>query len=188
VNDTELLNSLRDALKVAVDWQWPISPRLSKEYIDWIDQERKPERRTSPCGIACTCKFNGYQHEASCPYTPVPGDADLRTAAKECAPGFSPCKIDDTIFWMGKDNQMHSYSQGIDAGSSQCTITLRDWKERYAADVYNAGFEGENMQRFWRCEHHPSAIDNWDVWREHCEHGCDKSELRPWDNGTHREP
>lgn len=55
-------------------------------------------------------------------------------------------------------------------------------------------------QGFWRCEHHPSAIENYFgrhsaglidgqmvptvLIQKHCEHGCDTNELRWWDNGT----
>jgi hypothetical protein len=70
----------------------------------------------------------------------------------------------------------------------------QDSREKMAADVLNQAFTGPNMQRLWRCVHHPSAIDNFNA--KHalaasdpgayvgCEHGCNMSELRWWDNGT----
>jgi len=45
-----------------------------------------------------------------------------------------------------------------------------------------------HRQRFWRCEHHLSAIDNWGDCHPFCEHGCHKSELRWFDNGTCKPP
>jgi hypothetical protein len=155
MNDTEILTSLQTAMRVAVRWQQPASPRLLGEWANWIDQERQPERRAP--------------------------DDDLRAAAKECAPGFAPCKIDDTIFWMGKDDQMHQSSPPHE----DLEWTDADRRNWY---IGTRGVQLSETQRFWRCEHHPSAIDNWDVWRGYCGHGCDKSELRSWDNGTHREP
>jgi hypothetical protein len=234
MNDTEILTSLQIAMRDSVRWQQPASPRLLGEWADWIDQERRPERRTPPCGLACTCTSPSGRHYGACPYAPVPGDADLRTVAKECAPGFAPCKIDDTIFWMGKDNQMHetiatihnhglldqwterSYTpvpssyigpeyidQRIADGAT--VVTQDDWRETYekiAARVYNEAFDVKltpigagtvtnwhETQRFWRCEHHPSAIDNYFAPKRFgCEHACEKTELRPWDNGTCKPP
>lgn len=41
------------------------------------------------------------------------------------------------------------------------------------------------FQPFWRCVHHPEAIHNWsDGEGSRCEHGCDKSDLRWYENGT----
>jgi hypothetical protein len=37
---------------------------------------------------------------------------------------------------------------------------------------------------YWRCIHHPSLIENMKDHRYVCEHGCHKSELRWYDNGT----
>jgi hypothetical protein len=136
MNDTEILTSLRDALKVAVDWQWPISPRLSKQYMDWIDRERQPERRTPEDGRS------GQDVVIKSPLLPEHQQDDLK--------------------WTDADR--------------------RSWF------IGTRGVQLSETQRFWRCEHHPSAIDNWDVWREYCEHGCDKSELRWSDNGTHVTP
>jgi hypothetical protein len=200
MNDTEVLNNLQAAMRIAVSWQQPASPRLLGEWADWIDQERRPERR-APCGIACTCTSPSGRHYGACPYAPVPGDADLRTVAKECAPGFAPCKIDDTIFWMGKDNQMHETTAKIHNHGS-----LDQWTERSYTPVPSSYIGPEYIdqriadgatvkvgntphQRFWRCEHHPSAIDNYFVHKRFgCEHACEKTELRPWDNGTCKPP
>lgn len=40
-------------------------------------------------------------------------------------------------------------------------------------------------QHYWRCEHYPSAIENF-FERHDCH--CRDSKLEPWHNGTHREP
>lgn len=55
------------------------------------------------------------------------------------------------------------------------------------------------FQHFWRCNHHPSCFENYYgresammhdgemipavIVQRHCEHGCDKNELRWHDNG-----
>lgn len=129
MNDTEILTSLQEAMRVAVRWQHPASPRLLDQWADWIDQERRPERRT-PVAQACI-------------------DAGL--------------------------SNYHTYTNG----TSFSDHTVR---EALAPRPYPP------IQRFWRCEHWPSAIDNWhahggrgESW---CEHGCEASELRSWDNGT----
>ena len=57
------------------------------------------------------------------------------------------------------------------------------WPFDWQSPVQKAFF-----QRTWRCEHHPSAIDNWGDCRPFCEHGCHKSELRWYDNGTCKPP
>lgn len=38
-------------------------------------------------------------------------------------------------------------------------------------------------QDFWRCKHHPSAINNYYIDRDYCGYGCEKNELRWFDNG-----
>jgi hypothetical protein len=43
-------------------------------------------------------------------------------------------------------------------------------------------------QDTFRCKHYPSAINNLRDGVEVCEHGCEKMELRWWDNGTHPAP
>lgn len=48
--------------------------------------------------------------------------------------------------------------------------------ERVPSECYYA-------QEFWRCKHHPSAINNWYDGETACGYGCEKSELRWFDNG-----
>jgi hypothetical protein len=43
--------------------------------------------------------------------------------------------------------------------------------------------KGTDMQQFWRCEHHPSALQNYQDEIEACVFGCHLNELRWWDNG-----
>jgi hypothetical protein len=43
-------------------------------------------------------------------------------------------------------------------------------------------------QLFWRCEHHPLAIDNFFAQRAECEWCCHTQELRWHHNGTHPTP
>lgn len=42
-------------------------------------------------------------------------------------------------------------------------------------------------EAFWRCEHMPSAIDNY-FSHNVCTHGCHRAELRWYDNGTCKPP
>jgi hypothetical protein len=42
-------------------------------------------------------------------------------------------------------------------------------------------------QRFWRCEHHPVAIDNFSEGTHICEWGCDLTKLEWHHNGTRQE-
>jgi hypothetical protein len=225
VSHKAALNWLLERMREYVIDQSPMAPAALKAAAEAAVKIAYPLRR-SPCGIACTCTSPSGRHYGACPYAPVPGDADLRTVAKECAPGFAPCKIDDTIFWMGKDNQMHETTAKIHNHGSLdqwaegsytpvpssyidpeyiyqriadgATVVMQDdWRDQIAARVYNEGFDvkltpigagtvtnGRETQRFWRCKHYPSAIDN-HFTHDACEHGCDKSELRWSDNGTH---
>lgn len=67
-----------------------------------------------------------------------------------------------------------------------------EWRERIAADILNRAFCNayRSPQNFWRCEHHPSLIENPSnvALVNGCEHGCDKNELRWFDNGTCKPP
>lgn len=44
------------------------------------------------------------------------------------------------------------------------------------------------FQYYWRCEHHPSAIENFFTNRETCEFECHKQPLRWHDSGFHQPP
>lgn len=43
-------------------------------------------------------------------------------------------------------------------------------------------------QQYWRCFHHPSAIDNFFEHRTKCEWECETQELQWWHHGDHPEP
>jgi hypothetical protein len=43
-------------------------------------------------------------------------------------------------------------------------------------------------QRYWRCAHHPSAIENFFDGRKECQWECHKQELHWYHNGTHPMP
>jgi hypothetical protein len=44
------------------------------------------------------------------------------------------------------------------------------------------------FQYFWRCAHHPSAIENFFDVRTMCDRGCHAERLRWHHNGTHQLP
>lgn len=44
------------------------------------------------------------------------------------------------------------------------------------------------FQKFWRCAHHTSAIQNFFEKRHECEWGCHEQELEWYHNGTHQTP
>jgi hypothetical protein len=43
-------------------------------------------------------------------------------------------------------------------------------------------------QHYWRCEHFPSAIENFFLKRTGCLHMCQSTKLESWHSGTHRAP
>lgn len=43
-------------------------------------------------------------------------------------------------------------------------------------------------QHFWRCAHHPSAIDNFFETRITCEWQCHETQLKSFDSGFHQRP
>ena len=85
-------------------------------------------------------------------------DIALRKVAKQCPPGYAPCSIDDHIYWVGEDGKLRTV----------------DWQ-----DI---------KQYFWRCEHHTSALENWHLGYIECGHGCEKTELKWYEGGTHVAP
>lgn len=46
----------------------------------------------------------------------------------------------------------------------------------------------QELQYFWRCAHHTSAIDNFFAGRGACERGCHLTPLQSSDSGYHRQP
>lgn len=48
MNDTYILDQIHDALKIAWDDNVPLGPIKCKSLVEWIDQERRPERREAP--------------------------------------------------------------------------------------------------------------------------------------------
>ena len=46
----------------------------------------------------------------------------------------------------------------------------------------------QRHQRYWRCAHHPSAIENFFEKRTLCEWDCHTQELMWFHNGTHPMP
>ena len=46
----------------------------------------------------------------------------------------------------------------------------------------------QKFQHYWRCKHHPSAIDNFFHSRTMCEWSCHAEELRWYHNGEHPLP
>lgn len=45
-----------------------------------------------------------------------------------------------------------------------------------------------DFQHYWRCAHHPSAIDNFFEKRATCEWQCHETPLRSHDSGIHQPP
>jgi hypothetical protein len=72
-----------------------------------------------------------------------------------------------------------NYSPGVEWGrnnpSPYQTFTL-------------TGMPQAPQQITWRCEHYPSALENFFDGRQQCEFNCNLSELRWNDNGTHPTP
>jgi hypothetical protein len=62
------------------------------------------------------------------------------------------------------------------------------WQEKLAAEILNECFDKlaptHEVQQYWRCEHHPSALQNYQEELEVCAYGCHLNELRWWENGT----
>jgi len=44
------------------------------------------------------------------------------------------------------------------------------------------------FQHFWRCAHHPSALQNFQDERTECMWECHTQELKSWHNGSHPMP
>lgn len=69
-----------------------------------------------------------------------------------------------------------------------------EWVERWVCDQHGITREPcpcrqdyvPTYQRYWRCAHHPSALQNFFARRYACEWGC--NEMKPQRDGKHPQP
>jgi hypothetical protein len=85
----------------------------------------------------------------------------------------------DPAFHAASRNNPTPYQTFTLTGMPQAGI--KEARDKYQVNGYP--YDEQSFQNFWRCEHHPSALDNYFARRE-CTMGCNMNELRWFDNGT----
>jgi hypothetical protein len=163
--DREILHIVRDILSSVSRNNTPLSPYACGELVRLIVREQGDERKdTFTNGTSFSDRTVSDFYRTPGPWQQL----DYKKGGP--VPSWQGHSVDDgTTYFVGDNGDLITMTQ---AASS--------------ADTPPKAY-----QNFWRCEHYPSAVDNYydgveSRWR--CAHGCHKSELRWNDNGTHRAP
>jgi hypothetical protein len=168
VTDEQFMTDLMTTLRAQAD-AGPMPPVRLRYFADSIELQLNDDRRKS-------VRKWGEQYEQyhSCDYNALP-----------------PMTYEDAVRaekmlhypapYAASRNNVASWPPGL----SQQTIICHQCGKPYVS-IPRLGIShvctGQEKADFWRCVHHPSAIDNWWAKRD-CEFGCHKNELRWYDNG-----
>jgi hypothetical protein len=164
VTDREYLINLMQDLRQRTG---PISVAGMRNIADGIEQRLRP----------------GMPRVAGC--DPTQADHSYNAILQKCVHGVIqnglmtclPCA--DPAFHAASRNNPTPYQTFTLTGMPQAGI--KEVRDKYQVNGYP--YDEQPFQNFWRCEHHPSALDNYFARRE-CTMGCNMNELRWFDNGT----
>jgi hypothetical protein len=153
-SDTWILDQLLKRIRSYLDAERPASVAVLEIWEDLINEERGGRRTSSP-------------EPKKCPHGVSISPA---TVCLQCA---------DPVFHVASRNNPTPYQTFTLTGMPQAGI--KEVRDKYQVNGYP--YDEQPFQNFWRCEHHPSALDNYFARRE-CTMGCNMNELRWFDNGT----
>lgn len=173
MNDTQILNNIRDMLRMYSEFQLVISPARAREWALEIDAERDDRREKS-----CTPKTGTHMSWCVSLLPPREGEVErcncgLRqelTPQSVLVPQCGGCVVKQC-------------GGGVVDQHTPATLTRDDTKYLTSnVSFYLQDDTYPEYTRFWRCNHHPIAISNWAEELDECEQGC--CEMPRWfDNG-----
>jgi hypothetical protein len=184
MTDREFIEHTLQWLKLSAE----VAPFVQKRVvIDSIEQHLGESRRVPPS----TTIINESQPQVpvygvpagfEINYSPGVAWGDLVQKCPHGLPnnGMATClQCADPAFNASSRNNPSPYQTFTLTGMPQAGI--KEARDKYQVNGYP--YDEQSFQNFWRCKHHPSALDNYFARRE-CTMGCNMNELRWFDNGT----
>lgn len=155
MNDTEILDSVMESLKYYAHENTPVSPQTCRLEVEWIDRQRGERRETEePVRVAMPL--------------------DMVAAAEKA--GYTVETVKEHDDWIELKVQ-HSHPTATSTLHPPLfPDDLQTRKDIIADLVYNEAFKDAAakpetpFQHYWRCDHHPVALDNFFEGRPEC--GC----------------
>ena len=169
MNDTQILNRVLSDLKLVMERQLPLAPSVTHTMIGNIERWRSERRKP----------LSGAAEDADT--TLVAVDANLADAAR--AAGYEVKVVREHDDWMEMDIRKPSAAPGPGVVNGRDHIMdcsgIDDWWSKGRVPVVAQSRYAhpwprpEPFQHYWRCNHHPVALDNFFSSMTQCEHGCD---------------